>query len=427
MGLIKRVYTDEETLITAKNLNDIQDAVIALEDGLFTVDDYKSGEVINITDAAQRGFRSLKIYGKTTQDGTPAPDAPVDLVSVGDSGDVTVYITSKNIFGGDVMADRLVKVAGATKDAANGTVVFDGTSASKKMLFSGFKENTQYTIILKGMNSYGDGSNLWVKYTDGTVAYLSFPESKAVSTMLYKTQAGKSIETLDGVNYAGFTTLYYNQCGIFEGDVSLNDFVECIGESMILATPNGLPGIPVTSGGNYTDANGQRWICDEIDLTRGVYIQRVAKKVLDGEEVWSHSGNGEYFSIAYAHVGGAAGGEARCSHFIYSTTGISGRFVNGTVGFAFFPSLGSLSEWKAFLSQQLTSGTPVELVYILAIPIETPLSAEGIAAYAALHTYRDHTTVSNDASAHMELEYVMDAKKYIDSLFAGSIVPATVE
>ena len=35
---------------------------------------------------------------------------------------------------------------------------------------------------------------------------------------------------------------------------------------LTLPTPNGLPGIPVTSGGNYTDENGQQWICDEVDL-----------------------------------------------------------------------------------------------------------------------------------------------------------------
>lgn len=38
---------------------------------------------------------------------------------------------------------------------------------------------------------------------------------------------------------------------------------------LTLPTPNGLPGIPVTSGGNYTDQNGQQWVCDEVDLERG--------------------------------------------------------------------------------------------------------------------------------------------------------------
>lgn len=32
-----------------------------------------------------------------------------------------------------------------------------------------------------------------------------------------------------------------------------------------IPTPNGLPGIPVKSGGNYTDSKGQRWVCDTIE------------------------------------------------------------------------------------------------------------------------------------------------------------------
>ena len=68
------------------------------------------------------------------------------------------------------------------------------------------------------------------------------------------------------------------------------------------------------------------------------------------------------------------------------------------------------------------------IAYVLESSIETPLSAEELEAYAALHTYRDNTTVSNDAGAYMALEYVMDSKKYIDSLAgAGFVDNATVE
>ena len=44
-------------------------------------------------------------------------------------------------------------------------------------------------------------------------------------------------------------------------------------QTLTLPTPNGLPGIPVTSGGNYTDQNGQQWVCDEVDLERGPALQ----------------------------------------------------------------------------------------------------------------------------------------------------------
>ena len=52
-------------------------------------------------------------------------------------------------------------------------------------------------------------------------------------------------------------------------------------QTITLPTPNGLPGIPVTSGGNYTDQQGQQWVCDEVDLERGVKVQRVDKTCFD--------------------------------------------------------------------------------------------------------------------------------------------------
>ena len=52
-------------------------------------------------------------------------------------------------------------------------------------------------------------------------------------------------------------------------------------QTIALQTPNGLRGIPVASGGNYTDPQGQQWVCDEVDLKRGVKVQRVDKTCFD--------------------------------------------------------------------------------------------------------------------------------------------------
>lgn len=51
------------------------------------------GETIVLSDASNKKLKGLTVYGKTTQDGTPTPDAPVALVSVGDDGSVTVSVT----------------------------------------------------------------------------------------------------------------------------------------------------------------------------------------------------------------------------------------------------------------------------------------------------------------------------------------------
>ena len=56
-------------------------------------------------------------------------------------------------------------------------------------------------------------------------------------------------------------------------------------QTLTMQTPGGLPGIPVKSGGNYTDPSGQQWACDEVDLERGVRVQRIYKVDVDGENV----------------------------------------------------------------------------------------------------------------------------------------------
>ena len=211
--------------------------------------------------------------------------------------------------------------------------------------------------------------------------------------------------------------------------VSVENPTIAVNEQSMLA-PYTLRGIPVSKGGNYTDSNGQQWICDEVDLNRGVYFRRIGKKILDGTEAWGDGGS--YFALAYTITGGKPMGESCCSHFTIGLQSVSGQYFAGTVGFGFYHNSGSLAEWKAFLAEQKTNGTPVIIVYILATPIETPLSEEDMAAYAALHTSRYGTTVSNDKNAYMDIHYYMDAKKYIDSVVgtggsSAGLVNATVE
>jgi len=173
-------------------------------------------------------------------------------------------------------------------------------------------------------------------------------------------------------------------------------------QSMTIATPNGLRGIPVTSGGNYTDANGQQWICDEIDLAKGVYVQRVCVKILDGTEGWEYENNKKYFVLHHSILGSASVGTPYCSHFVRGTTSGSGYFFGGSVGFGFYHVSNSVSKWQEFLSNHIANGTPVELVCCLATPVETALTEEEIATYKTLN---EQTTITNDGNAHMKLEY----------------------
>lgn len=209
-------------------------------------------------------------------------------------------------------------------------------------------------------------------------------------------------------------------------------------QSMTIATPNGLPGIPVTSGGNYIDANGKRWVCDEVNLARGVYVRRIGKITLNGKQTYSIN----QYQMTSLNCYLFECYDSNLSMSVVDIPAISDKLISG--------------KWEAFTNKEtratlyVTSGrvivylpeqtiktvdafksyvtaNPITILYEISEPIETPLPEEELAAFENLHTYRGTTTVSNDAGAWMDLEYVMDAKKYIDGLLAGSILPATVE
>ena len=53
----------------------------------------ETGNPIAVDDAFSAPLCGLTVYGKSTQDGTPTPDAPAPIVSAGDSGSVAVTLS----------------------------------------------------------------------------------------------------------------------------------------------------------------------------------------------------------------------------------------------------------------------------------------------------------------------------------------------
>lgn len=178
-------------------------------------------------------------------------------------------------------------------------------------------------------------------------------------------------------------------------------------QTLTISTPGGLPGIPVDSGGNYTDENGQQWICDEIDLARGKYVQRVGKTVVDGAEIkFTADSTGNYWNLPQQSAPGIS--EQWIAISKYFPIGVfcgnirySFLFTEPRIVSPYFPLV---DELNAFCAEKYADGQPLEIYYIMT-PIETDLTAEEIAAYKALHTYTPNTTVSNDAGAWMKVGY----------------------
>lgn len=192
-----------------------------------------------------------------------------------------------------------------------------------------------------------------------------------------------------------------------------------------IATPNGLPGIPVASGGNYTDADGQKWICDEVDFAKGVYVQNIkVSKSLNklGWFTWgvNKGANGITgfftYDIDIPKIDNVISNIALYNGNIYGgkNAGICASIIKPTSTTPYMilsvrnDTISDISSDNAAIQsfKDMLAETDAYMMYVLATPIETPLTSDQLAAYKQLHTYADSTAIiSNDANAHMGVTY----------------------
>lgn len=204
-----------------------------------------------------------------------------------------------------------------------------------------------------------------------------------------------------------------------------------------------LHGIPVTLGGNRIDSDGQRWICDEVDFERGVYVQRINKVELTGSEYitksaykWQKDGmysayaapftSSDQYSIdipdavSWCFSTHAKPNGWEWANFDYlDNVGVRKNIVhlsfnNEALGITTEDSDATkLEKFKAYLASQYEAGTPVTVWYPFATPIETPLSEEEIAKYKKLKTNYHDSVVFNDHNGHMAITYAADTLIYL--------------
>ena len=180
-----------------------------------------------------------------------------------------------------------------------------------------------------------------------------------------------------------------------------------------IPTPSGLPGIPVKSGGNYTDSKGQQWVCDEVDFARGKWVQRIQKFVFSESEYSQKESNGYGFKVFIS----GEGTQTAISEF--------GKIINVGIG-----NYGEIriqdSGWTILFDPDFTHWVDVAafkkwaadrltIYYALAAPIEHDLTPDLIAKFEQLHTYYPTTNLFASDNAGVEMRYLADTKLYIDN------------
>lgn len=362
-----------------------------------------SGTTIIINDATEgRPFRGLRVFGKSTQDGTPSVENPVPIVNVGESGSIKVGVLGKNLVN---IADFVVETinsgtgfAYAPDDLTNQIKALPNGTYSISYEFDGDeirpKPNRKITFY-DSLNKMLIGINNVFVLTDDL-------RSKIAKTIVYGTRGTNiTFRNIILVNGSTIPMIYspYRDPQI-----------------LTLQTPNGLPGVPVSKDGNYTDQNGQQWVCDEIDLERGKYVQRVVIENISGgwELKPSSDISGRFLQSRLTNTFQTADKTAVCNIASFTSWGPP---VNDKYAFAlntkviyFSPPKGAEITAEELNAKLNSLSFPVVFVGELATPIERDLTPEEIAAYKALRTYGPTTVVSNDAGAEMEITYRKDKK-----------------
>ena len=337
---------------------------------------------------------------------------------------VEVELIGKNLFGGKAFVDEIVEIGGSL-DETNKTVTISAGKLEGKNIYEFPDKTKQYTVMLSGHNlSSAQSANLRIVYEDNSHVDFLFVNGK----MLFVTDKNKKPKKTIGIYYTGTTVFDYEKFGIFEGVLTETDFKSYEHQSFPIATPTGLPAIPVpsgTSGITYTDADGQAWIADEIDFGRGKYVQRVWKGVFDGseDEVWTYNIGAHRANIILnnGNLGtyDQRGIASMCSNLLWNRNVYSdsnrenGYLINNNTFFvrvAESLALNTEPDFRTWLASN-----PITLQYVLATPIETDLSEAQIQAYKSLTTFKPTSIISNDANAQMEVEYACDTKTYIDN------------
>lgn len=381
--------------------------------------DTVSGDIVTVSDSARSPLLGLRVFGKSTQDGTPTPETPIELVSVNNP---TVNVCGKNLIPYPYY-NTTNTVNGVTfTDIGDGSINFKGTTtAGLNFIFVKDYALKAGTYILSAEGMRTNGSLMLYDSNEKVLLAELIPGITEVAFTAHKDYAKVRIYLNEGDvgrELTGSIKPMLRSANTMDGA-----YEPYTHQSLSLSTPNGLAGIPVSSGGNYTDENGQEWICDEIDLARGLYVQRVESVVFDGTEDWKLYTNDDAVNQFYVYMSGilyiSGSSGAMCPH--YRAIALSDRRFNYNTIYMTDRGVGintrectTVEEWKTLLAER-----PITALYIIATPIETPIDAETLAAYRALYTNHPNTTIYNDSSAGLELTYAADTKTYIDNKFAA--------
>ena len=423
----QEIIADREQI--QKNKTDIASLTQNTADAIVNT---ATGEHIAAGDSSGHLLDNLKIYGKSVQNGTPTPDNPVPIASTGDAGKIEISIHGKQLFDASKIP---TKSAGGATVTNNGdgsfTISGSGSLTAEISTFNTISGENANKIFKAGTLKLEGGINEGIYFEIGFKSPLGNKYLRNGSLEL----TSEYLESLTKVQFIFYgtkgSTIPNETCKPMfyqDGDGTWELFQPL--QSLSIATPDNLHGVPVDSGGNYTDATGQQWVSDVIDLKKGKRTQYIEKITLNGTEDFALQSINTHgiANFNYSLPKAAENKIAISSHFKKQDSAIANTTTEGfmiSFGYTLYirvkqeraDTVEKLKEWLKTHN--------VTVIYGLAKPIEKDIPQEALTAYKKLHSNYPSTVVQNTEGAGMELSYVADTKNYTDNKIKEAVSAQT--
>ena len=340
-----------------------------------------TGKSLHLANTAGGKYKNIKLVGASVQNGTPTVSKPVDIVS------------NKNFLPLPYYSALPYTTQGVTfTDAENGKINVNGTSTGDAYvdLYNNRNEMLTKEPIVFSKSEVDDISLFYFERVD---------DAWTVSRCTTGTQTEMIITPASNATGQIF------RIGVQNGKTVNNVTVKPMIRLASISDDTYEPYTAITAELDETyTLNGINGIYDEIDLERGVRIQRCGVQVFKGSESWVGS---SYLNGRYGiNINSKASGICMCSMAINKLVEtVNCCHINQSGSFYINTSFNDVAEWKAHLTQN-----NMTVVYELKTPVETPLSVDELIAFNKLRAYKSGSSLLNSGSCDMEVEYFLNNK-----------------
>lgn len=340
-----------------------------------------SGEILQIENPAEQPPVGMRVYGKAEQNTTTG----AQLLNA---------------------PDKTNKIFGVTMSVSGGIASFSGTLSSNNATFwfVGSYNGVDVVMTLPAGKYYLQNCSMQTLGNSALKTGAITSETEIQITGVAYTYTNSSPKTIYPMINAGSKALPWEP---YTGEQPSPNpeylqEIEMSGKSgkigltisdgqekeqvLNISAPNGLIGLPVDSGGNYTDSGGQQWICDSVEFYSdgtGKKIQRlkrasglVFRKVSYGTQEESY-----FYETYLSDLAENGYPPCLCTGLKYDKK-ILDNNLNGM--YAYSKSIRARFKDSKNEEEDIEKLKTFEFLYALQTPIETDLSPEEIAAYRAL-------------------------------------------